>query len=86
MTEIENDFDKKMFSLYDILIQKLFSGTLSYFWTKKFTFKTEHFKFLSSPPQVFLKDIKNHLRGLIGLQKTTEIHLLYFEVPQLSPR
>ena len=54
--------------------------------TEKFTLKTEYFKFLTSPPQVVAQDIKkDHLRGLIGMQKTIEIHLPHYEIPQLLP-
>ena len=38
-----------------------------------------------APPQVVLQDVKNPLRGLIRMQKSIEIHLPYYEIPQLSP-
>ena len=49
-------------------------------------FKTENFKYLTSLPQVVLQDIKkNPFRGLIGMQKTIEVHLPHYEIPQPSP-
>ena len=50
------------------------------------TLKTEKVKLLTSPPQVVLQDIKNPLRGLIGMQKTIEIFLPYYEIRQLAPQ
>jgi len=52
---------------------------------KKNSLETENVKFLTSSPQVVLQDIKNPLRGLIGMEKIIEIHLPHNEIPQLSP-
>ena len=62
MSKIENYFNKTC-SPNLILIQKLFSGRLSQFWTKKLTLKTENVKLLTSLPQVILQDIKKSFKG-----------------------
>ena len=47
--------------------------------------KPQEIKFLASPPQVVLQGIKSPLWGLMGMQKTLEIHLPQYEIPQPSP-
>ena len=44
--------------------------------------KIENVKILTSQPQVFFQDIKNPLRGLIGMQKPVEFHLPHYEILQ----
>ena len=44
-----------------------------------FTLKTENVKFLTSPPQVVLQDIKESFEGAQSNAKTIEIQLPHYE-------
>ena len=46
------------------------------------TLKTENIKFLTSPPQVVLQDIKTSFKGANWDAKTIEIHLPYYGIPK----
>ena len=86
MNEIENDFDKMCCPNLEFQCNNRFQEDQADFWTRKFTLKTENIKFLTTLPRVVLQDTKYLLGGLIWLQKTIEINLPQYKIPQLSPR
>ena len=85
LNKIENDFNEICSPNLIFSYKNHFQEDWVDFWNKKFTLKTENVKFLTSTPQDVLQGIKNPLRWLIGMQKSIEIHLPHYEIPQPSP-
>ena len=84
MNKVENDFNKICSPNLTIWYKNWFREDLVDFLTKKSTLQTENVKFLTSLPQLALQDTKNPSKWLIGMQKTIDIHLSHYKIPQLS--
>ena len=76
-----------MFSWSNILIQKLSSEQLhKLIFGLKIYFGNWKCQIIDNSASSFLTRYKKKpLRGLIGMQKTIEIHLPHYEIPQLLP-
>ena len=85
MNRIEKDYNKACSPNLIFYYKNCFQDDWVNSWTKKLTLKTENVKILTILPQIFLQDIKNPLRGLIGTQKPIEFHLPHYKIPQSSP-